>query len=242
MDSPQTFIAFGTVMLVIALLGVVVDWFGKPMRHRKFVPKIYRFPSERQPRHSKVRQTPWSDTAFVLPVAEPSPDELIVRYPDTRPQTGELFDRAALPGPAEEPGPPTVQVPPVHPQEFHAEPIVEIVTVEEHQAKAATETPTPEVGHRWHPGGHVFSLTANGHEPSPATVRTRYWKNVAATTGAAMFGEDNVQRMQSGKPPQRRNPRTTRLETMRLPQAATERTGGPTPIPEWPSSELDPFS
>ncbi len=47
MSSPETFIAFAAIMFVIALIGAAIDWFGAPLRHRKFVPKAYRFPDER---------------------------------------------------------------------------------------------------------------------------------------------------------------------------------------------------
>ena len=70
MSSSETYIAFAAIMLVIALLAVAIDWFGKPLRHRKFVPKIYRFPDERVPRRAPQRLTPWSDAALVLPVTE----------------------------------------------------------------------------------------------------------------------------------------------------------------------------
>ena len=47
MSSPETFLAFGAIMLIVALIGVAIDWFGKPLRHRKFIPKAYKFPDER---------------------------------------------------------------------------------------------------------------------------------------------------------------------------------------------------
>ena len=47
MTSPETFIAFTAIMIVIALIGAAIDWVGAPLRHRRFVPKAYRFPDER---------------------------------------------------------------------------------------------------------------------------------------------------------------------------------------------------
>ena len=35
MSSPETFLAFAAIMLIIALIGVAIDWFGTPLRHRK---------------------------------------------------------------------------------------------------------------------------------------------------------------------------------------------------------------
>lgn len=278
MDSPELFIAFGAVMLVIALLAVAIDWFGKPMRHRKFVPKIYRFPDERQPRRSKVRATEWSDTSFVLPVAE-SPATPLLRYPDS-PQEPSGID--AGPGqllPADDHGPPTAQVPTIAP----APPVADesdrpggIVTLEDHLAAQVADADTEDEGgssaeihdgapgdatssddlddpgapdsadgsdaasrtRGWKPGDHVFNLTARGAEPSATTVRSRYWKNVAAAGGASLFGSTNTERMAEGKPPERFNPRTKKVEAMHLPTTSI----GDTPVPEWPAAEIDPFA
>ncbi len=248
MDSPQIFIAFGAVMLVIALLGVVIDWFGKPLRHRRFVAKAYRFPDERQPRRSKVRETPWSAAAFVLPVAEPPGPELLVRYPDQSAAAQVAQGPPALSAPSIDPGPPTTQVAPVDLEEFDfatessTEDVPSLVTVEEHEANVrSVREGAGRSGSPWEPGGYVFDLTAAGNPPSSTTVRTRYWRNVAAAGGASIFGETNMERMRGGKPPQRTNPRTGKVETMRLPDAANSNGDGTTPIPEWPCAEIDPF-
>ena len=261
MDSPALFLAFGAVMLVVALLGVAVDWFGKPLRHRRFVPKIYRFPDERQPRHSQVRRTEWSESSLVLPVVE-ADDEHLVRYPDPR------LRHQGLPSPTPviDAGPPTMQVPVIDPdvdeQPFTAptapSTIDGIVTLEDIAGDdaalvdAATETNTPDEadapeladgrGEGWATGEYIFNLTPEGREPSPTTIRTRYWKNVAATPGAAIFGDTNLDRMRNGKAPQRRNHRTAKMETMRLPTVQWSDADGTTPVPTWPVHEVDPFA
>ena len=240
MESPETFIAFGAVMLVVALLGVAIDWFGKPLRHRRFVPKIYRFPEERQPKRSKVRETPWSDTSFVLPVVDQPPDQPI-RYPDPHAAAGRFGEppHQQVPAPellAADGGEPTMPV--------------EVVTMEDRLETDAPEVlpinrPTstpPQRTSGWRPGENVFNLTKTGAGPSTTTIRRRFWRNVAITSGAAMFGDDNVNRMQAGDPPTRRNPRTGRVESMRLPRATYEQADGETPVPEWPDPEPDPFA
>ena len=171
MDSPETFIAFGAVMLVIALLGVAIDWFGKPLRHRRFVPKMYRFPEERQPKRSKVRQTPWSDTSFVLPVVD-QPEGQLVRYPD--PHAVRAWDEAAdqQEPPAElvaaDPGPPTMQVAVVDADSLDLGPddqaTSHIVTLEDHLGADAPDLlpidaqgDMPSDSERgWEPGDDVF--------------------------------------------------------------------------------------
>lgn len=259
MDSPALFLAFGAVMLVVALLGVAVDWFGKPLRHRRFVPKIYRFPDERQPRHSQVRRTDWSDASLVLPVVEAT-DERLVRYPDPRLRHQGL----PTPTPVVDAGPPTIQVPVVDleadEQSFSApvEPssIDGIVTLEDIDGDGADlvtveDISAPDPGSQgagedrpegWQTGQYVFNLTPDGREPSATTVRTRYWKNVAATPGAAIFGDANLDRMRAGKAPQRLNHRTGKQETMRLPAVQWSDADGTTPVPAWPTNEVDPFA
>lgn len=258
MDSPTLFLAFGAVMLIAALLGVAIDWFGKPLRHRRFVPKVYRFPDERQPRHSQVRRTEWSDASLVLPVVE-SPPELI-RYPDPAAAS------VAPPMPAlADVGPPTAQVPVVDLDvdmeaagaTLDAEPLSPalegLVTLEDLQddegeldddhvvePEPTEDEPADARGTGWHTGQYVFNLTGEGSAPSSTTIRTRYWKNVAATPGASVFGSTNMERMRTGKAPQRLNHRSGKKETMRL--TGMDFDAGSTPVPTWPSTELDPFA
>ena len=232
MESPEIFIAFGAVMLVIALLGVAIDWFGKPLRHRRFVPKIYRFPEERQIRRSKVRETPWSSASFVLPFIDKLPRR-VFRYPyagtadrqqDSFPSDGALA-------------------------KIEAQELPNIVTLEE---KLRADNPgLISIGNQgtdpddrssgWSPGESVFNFTEHGAKPSARTIEMRFWRNVAITNGAAMFGANNLQRMQEGDPPKRWNPRTGQVESMLLPLATFEETGGETPVPSWPEPEPDPF-
>ncbi len=283
MDSPELFIAFGAVMLVIALLAVAIDWFGKPMRHRKFVPKIYRFPDERQPRRSKVRATEWSETSFVLPVAESQATPL--RYPEQSHEPAEIEPAPGQLLPADDHGgPPTAQVPTIAPDapvSDESDALGRIVTLEDHLAAQGIDADADTLGQGsreileedpgdgtfavdldehvgaagradgpdspshhpgWKPGDHVFKRTAAGAEPSAATVRSRYWKNVAAAGGASLFGTKNTRRMAEGKPPERFNPRTNKVEVMRLPATSLGDVGGDTPVPEWPAAEVDPFA
>lgn len=309
MSSPETYIAFAAVMLVIALLGVAIDWFGKPLRHRKFVPKMYRFPDERVPRRAPARSTPWSDSALVLPVSqgtlEPAPRPT-GPPPDTTPPARPLFSgavgstttaRSASPypdahlHPVDDAGADTAEdrnesgddaapldVPtqtvgavgidhpdnpddpddPDGPGEPDTDATADAGT--EHGAGSDETDPSPVSvfadvsppgaepdGSRrraegWEPGDYVFNFTRDGREPSPTTVRQRFWKNVGAAAGASTFGQANLARLQSGKPPQRRNPRTGRIETMQLPAATYDDSNGELPVPSWPTVAIDPFA
>ena len=314
MSSPETYIAFAAIMLVIALLAVAIDWFGKPLRHRKFVPKTYRFPDERTPRRAPQRVTPWSDAALVLPVSEgtlepaqppvpaafqgqppmpvlappgmdhrpleevtsssPYPDEPAATspYPDEpaatspypdEPATDDRGDAHAGSAPAdgavvEDPGEDAAASVSVFADVEPAAPEADGTASDETSddtddtvdagdaADAGTDDPRPTgadgrtIG--WHPGDYVFNLTGEGREPSPSTIRTRFWKNVGATAGASIFGESNMERLLRGKPPQRRNPRTRKMESMHLPTVGYHDNDGELPVPAWPTSEPDPFA
>ena len=87
----------------------------------------------------------------------------------------------------------------------------------------------------------IYNLTKSGSEPTPSTVRSRFWKNVGVSPGAIIFGTSNVERLRDGKPPQRRNPRTSKYETMKVHLLSYEDGHGRTPIPNWPNSSVDPF-
>lgn len=311
MTPPETYVAFGAVMLLIALLAVAIDWFGKPLRHRKFVPKMYRYPDERRARRAPDRPTPWSDAALVLPVtegltldrgaasdvepADPRFDDTPVEaaddmadghhdgprpspYPDgagpalsptaSRPSPypdgagpSRTEDTAPEPEVADDPLESPVDSEDVdiedvdHQTEDHDE-IGEIDEIEPSLSPDETSEPiehedaepsTPaEPGRNtdssaWRPGDDVFAPDEHGAPAPPNEIRTRYWRNVGDTAGATLFGARNVTRMVDGQPPQRRNARTGRMESMRLPVGSSS-ADGETPIPHWPSHELDPFA
>lgn len=46
MTTTGLIIVFAAVMCLIAMLAIGVDWIGKPIRNRKFVPRIYRYEDE----------------------------------------------------------------------------------------------------------------------------------------------------------------------------------------------------
>lgn len=48
MTSTGLVVVFAALMGVLALLAIAVDWIGKPIRNRKFQPRIYRYDDEQQ--------------------------------------------------------------------------------------------------------------------------------------------------------------------------------------------------
>ena len=251
MSSPETFLAFGAIMLIIALIGVAIDWFGTPLRHRKFIPKAYKFPDERlflSDVFSSERRTgiqastehlEGSKYRDVIAVAEPEnvqtassangdSNEAIVEISES--SKGEVKSPVKS-GVGEE----TI----VRASEF-------IIGAEAESAKSseAPEFEAATAGIRlqgWSPGDDIYNLTKSGSEPTPSTVRSRFWKNVGVSPGAIIFGTSNVERLRDGKPPRRRNPRTSKYETMKVHLLSYEDGHGRTPIPNWPNSSVDPF-
>jgi len=70
MSQTEALAIFGALMVVLAVLGIVVDWIGKPLRNRKFVPRIYRYADEHMVELDPSR-TAFSEAPFMLPSAAP---------------------------------------------------------------------------------------------------------------------------------------------------------------------------
>ena len=255
MTSPETFIAFAAIMIVIALIGAAIDWVGAPLRHRRFVPKAYRFPDERLFRNESLNNpdihASTSSSGSIYFKEETLPIESEERF-----QSGNGIEVLILETPIEEGATDGTTA------ELGVDPLQhrgDKASVELEQEKISAivqdeiklplqEGVAPQKRHEgtlrlrgWKPGGYIYNLTQDGREPSPATVKTRYWKNVGAASGSAIFGVHNTERMKDGKPPQRRNFKSGKMETMRISPKSFEESEGEIPIPYWPSNAVDPF-
>ncbi|WP_232520286.1 RHS repeat domain-containing protein [Ralstonia solanacearum] len=97
----------------------------------------------------------------------------------------------------------------------------------------------------WRVGQDIYTPTSKGTEPAWSTVRSRYWKNEAATEGAAdRYGEANAARMSAGKAPQRYNSDKGGIESMELShEPIPARDGGKSVTPRWPQDHgaVDPY-
>ncbi|QEM82665.1 RHS repeat-associated core domain-containing protein [Halomonas binhaiensis] len=78
---------------------------------------------------------------------------------------------------------------------------------------------------RWKAGDAIDKPMPDGSDPSWDTVRSRYWKNRAATSSDE-FSVDNMRRMRSGKAPLDFNPRTGNFESRELHHVMPQRAGG----------------
>ena len=249
MSSPETFLAYGAIMLIIALVGVALDWFGKPLRHRKFIPKAYKFPDERHFRSqifnskplpgNSVNAIPSGTLEFHTPAVQKESKQVdhSLNEEPSRPlaQVSEVVVSEV-----------TEQEQPVNPSSGNVldDGLLddENSDLSEYQGDHLGQEKTGLIRlHGWAPGGYIYNLKQDGTEPSPSTVRSRFWKNVGVATGSAVFGATNVDRLRNGKPPQRRNPRNGKIETMKVLLLSYEKGKGATPIPHWPTNAINPF-
>ncbi|WP_237662893.1 hypothetical protein [Sutcliffiella horikoshii] len=101
------------------------------------------------------------------------------------------------------------------------------------------------VSKRWKVGDDVYKPTSKGKEPAWNTVRSRYWKNEAASANAIKkYGAENVARMKKGNAPQRYNPDKGGMESKELShEPIPKRDGGKDFVPRWPQdhAKVDPF-
>ena len=255
MTSPETFIAFTAIMIVIALIGAAIDWVGAPLRHRRFVPKAYRFPDERLFRNESLNN-PDIHTSTSSSGSIYFKEETLSIESEENFQPGNSIEVLTLEPPIKEGTTDGTSA------ELGLDPLQhrgDKASAELEQEKNSKivqdeiklplqEGLTPPKRHEgtlrlrgWKPGGYIYNLTQDGREPSPATVKTRYWKNVGAASGSAIFGGHNIERMKDGKPPQRRNFKSGKMETMRISPKSFEESEGEIPIPYWPSNAVDPF-
>lgn len=267
MSDTETILAFAGIMLVFALAAIGLDWFGKPVKGRRFIPKIYRYPHERRIRGTG---TPWltdrqladqaareaaeraareAEKAARRAAAPPKP-----KLRDTVKETVRAAnDRAAVLHDGAPTGAIGTDEAPEAPPSSHRDFIAARSLARKH-ARATAEHRALDTaavrlgggsgrdrGRGWQVGLDVFNFTEEGTEPDSTEVERRYWLNVAAADTTRMFGEGNHQRMADGKPPKRRNRRTGRVESMQLEGTDFQSTGGLTPVPNWPTSDVDPF-
>jgi len=100
-------------------------------------------------------------------------------------------------------------------------------------------------GSGWSVGDDTYSRTPSG-ESSWSTVGSRYWKNASQDAGAAdRYGAENLDRMRSGRAPQRANPDAPGgVESMELShEPIPQRDGGREFVERWPGEHaaVDPF-
>jgi len=268
MGTAEIIIVFSALMALIALVTVGIDWIGKPLKHRRFIPRMYRFEDEKLPIDAYGHTdfgVPEPDLA-VPPMAQPMPMPHVQPMPMPHVQP--------MPMPHVQPPPVVVaQVPaPQMPRvglgasETVAVPVAAAPTtgrstsafsdslaapeaskntppIDVQSSPMPQQSPVPRVAAApgaWAPG-LALDTTINDRKPNLATKAQRFWMATAATLGDSHFDSDDVQRMQAGKAPSRKNPRTGRTESMQL--TGLRRAIQPDEVQmSWPEDSIDPWS
>ena len=94
MGTTEIIIVFGALMVLIALVTIGIDWIGKPLKHRRFIARIYRFENEKlpldrygnptfDPEPDSIGPAPHHVQVPLLPVSPPQPHPLPVQHPPT---------------------------------------------------------------------------------------------------------------------------------------------------------------
>jgi len=79
MGTAEMMIVFSALMALIALVTIGIDWIGKPLKHRRFIPRIYRFDDEKLPVDE------YGNTTFVSELDEQQPPLLAMYQPGPQP-------------------------------------------------------------------------------------------------------------------------------------------------------------
>ena len=239
MRTFELLIVFGALMALIALVGIGLDWIGKPLRGRRFIPRMYRYDDEKLP------------GALIGPTLGPithSPPPTIGSAPPSGARTGmrpvqRRARRAARP---------TTRVEQVsHPAApgglgaFTASLAAtgassDLAASAEPSRKDNTHKGAGPPGGPWAPGMALDSRVGD-RKPAMADKAKRFWLTSAESLGDSHFGDENRGRMHEGKPPQRRNPRTGRVETMQL-VGLRQASNADDVRMRWADDSIDPWS
>ena len=143
MGTAEILIVFSALMALIALVTIGIDWLGKPLKNRRFIPRMYRFDDEKLPVDA------YGNTTLTEPQSEPEPVPFVPAFlaptpPVHAPNYGPPMALPPHPGPPHT-GPPLVDPAIVPSTPGLAEPN-DATDVEELAASAElVPEPTPEV-------------------------------------------------------------------------------------------------
>lgn len=258
MGTTEIIVVFAALMALIALVSIGIDWIGKPLKHRRFIPRIYRFDDEKvpvdafgNPVFDQVDPTlaphgfPVAGFQPVPPPAAPLPAQpapvVVARVPERASPTT-TTPPTATPAPASQPSPAS------SPSASSTSSAFSDSLIERPPSSAASTIahagPTTDeqriAPDRWIPG-LPLDATINDEPPSLAVKAERFWMATRVAAGGNHFDSTNLDRMGSGKAPRRKNPRSGQLESMQL--SGLRRATKPDEVHmRWPDDAVDPWS
>ena len=229
-------IVFGALIATVSLIGIGIDWIGRPLRGRRFVPRIYRYDDE----------IPLDSPALLLSVPASAPPAPAPSAPVRAPARANAASRPAHPpvptvGPEHDRRPAAADRSPVRVRSRSAfsDSIGDIDP--EPPESLVARPPVRDDIDAWSVG-MALDTWADGQRPTMAVRAERFWQSVASKLAAeSPFDHETRDRLRSGRPPRRRNPRTGELETMQL--VGLRAASRPDDVRmHWPDDTVDPWS
>lgn len=239
MGTAEILIVFSALMALIALVTIGIDWIGKPLKNRRFIPRIYRFEDEKLPvdaygntDFSAHRVAPQQPARVAPPAQQAQPAQPI---PPARPVRGDQrAPRTVARVPARTATAFSDSLAPAAAASASADPMAGA-----RSTIAGTETPV-RTTRPWKPG-MALDASVEDRKPNLATKAERYWMTTAETVGQSHFDDDDIARMIAGKAPRRVNPRTGKAETMQL--TGLRRASAHADVRmRWPDDAVDPWN
>lgn len=238
MQTFELLIVLAALMAMISVVAIAIDWVGKPLRSRRFVARVYRFDDE------------MVTIAPDVPIPAPQPS-LQRAYPAAPPLGQAVQPTIAVPLTDAEHRPPATaaagitKVAATASGAEHASSSTWQDLVAEPQPDrpasqiAGRESQAPPPATEWNPGMPLDQHVA-GRRPSPTVKAERFWKSTAHVKDISHFDTADLDRMASGKPPRRRNPRTQKYESLQL--AGLREASNETEVRMyWNDDALDPW-
>ena len=258
MGTAEILIVFSALMALIALVTIGIDWIGKPLKHRRFIPRIYRFDDEKLPTdaygHTRLPtqaaaspppgygvgvQTHPAPHMQVRAPQPTQPPPVVVAHVDRSNETVRVPIAAeADPAPAASVAAAATSAPSTSAfsellgpdSGEHSRIAGRTIAGQDADAPAAT----------WQIG-MAIDLADEGRKPSLAVKAERFWSTTANAMAASHFDDENLARMAAGKAPRRLNPRTGRTEAMQLTGLRQASTHDQVRM-RWPDEAADPWA
>ncbi|MEM7092519.1 MAG: hypothetical protein AAF567_05925 [Actinomycetota bacterium] len=258
MGTLEILIVFAALMAVIALVAIAIDWVGRPLKTRRFIPRIYRYddelgaepvgaPSSMAPvammpgMHAAMSAPATAAPAMSAPMVVATVPASLAPAPPA-PTTAAASTSAAttaaaprLPSrPKRSAGPPSA-----FQSESAPEPTAEFEGAP--RRRGIAETIPEAAATAWHPG-MPLDARAGDAKPTAAVKAERFWQALEAQVGdGSHFDEANRERMRAGRAAVRRNPRTGEPEAVELHGLRAASTVGDVRM-TWPGEDIDPWS
>lgn len=244
MNTLEMLIVLAALMAVIALVAIAIDWVGRPLRNKRFIPRIYRYEDEIGP---DPLDQPLGAAGLAGPVGSVSSH---AQHQGTLTPVGSQPAMATAPvGPIGAPARPATQPEPVPvatvdsrvSTSAFSESVAPSGDDGDRQPREIAETVPIAAAPEWHPG-MALDARAGERKPTVAVKAERYWRETASLVSSnSHFDDRALELMSQGKPPRRRNPRTGEVELMELVGLRSASGRGDVRM-RWPDDSVDPWS